>query len=199
MTQPEQTSAADIIDQHTRDKSPVLFAATGLNVGFQSYIIKSSETEITIANTIPPEYITRLVAAKSFTMQLDMSLLSSQKIKSDGVNIVIPRDTLELISDHRRSTRRLLTTKNEAFIELINPIDNRTVLRKNLIDISEHGLSFRNLNNSLLFQAEQVLQKLTVKLKDKNLFYQGAKVVYNRRFFTAEGRSFYQVGLEFTK
>jgi hypothetical protein len=198
MTQSEQMKA-DFIDRYAKAKSPVLFAASGLNVGFQSYILKSSDTEITIANTIPPEYITRLTAAKTFTMQLDMSLLSSQEIKSDGVNIVIPRDTLKFISDHRRSTRRLLAEKHEAFIELVNPIDGRTFLKKRLIDISDHGLSFRNINNSLLFQAGQDLAKITVKLKDKNLFYKGAKVVYNRRFFTAEGLSFYQVGLEFTE
>ena len=198
MTQNEQTKA-DLIDRYAKAKSPVLFAAAGLNAGFQSYILKSSDTEITIANTIPPEYITRITAAKSFTLQLDMSLLSSQQIRSDGVNIVIPRDTLEIINDHRRSTRRLLSEKHEALIELINPIDGRTVLKKRLIDISDHGLSFRNINNSLLFQAGQDLSKITVKLKDKNLFYHGAKVVYNRRFFTADGRSFYQVGLEFTE
>lgn len=193
MTQSEQMKA-DFIDRYAKAKSPVLFAASGLNVGFQSYILKSSDTEITIANTIPPEYITRLTAAKTFTMQLDMSLLSSQEIKSDGVNIVIPRDTLKFISDHRRSTRRLLAEKHEAFIELVNPIDGRTFLKKRLIDISDHGLSFRNINNSLLFQAGQDLAKITVKLKDKNLFYKGAKVVYNRRFFTAEGLSFIRLG-----
>ena len=186
-----------VIHECAESKEPVLFSAEGINIGFQSFVLKIADDEMVLKNTVKPEYISRIVASKCFFVQMQMMRFSSDKISSDGCHIVFPLESLKVIKDTRQSERKILDFSKHVVLEIINPFDNETLISRSVLDISETGLSIRAPIPSKLYESGTLFKDMIIKIDQKDYKKCDGKVVYNRQFFDISGNSYTQVGIQF--
>lgn len=178
-------------------KTPIFFSAEGLDVVFQTQILVIRDDSIVLANSVPPQYITEVVEAPKYYVQIQMIRFVSEEIKSDGVNIVFPLKSLKPIEDNRGAKRFPFDADEQVIVEVVNPFDQETILRKAVIDISSTGLSIRSPVNSKLYQPGTKFNNMKVIIKGKVYNQSDGTVIYKRKFLDQEGKPYYQVGFKF--
>ena len=186
-----------IIHNCAETKEPVLFSAEGINIGFQSYVLKIADNEMVLKNTVKPEFISRIVSSNCFFVQLQMMRFSSDTISSDGCHIVFPLESLKVIKDTRQSERRIMDFSKDVVLEILNPFDNETIISRSVLDISETGLSVRAPVPSKLYESGTCFKDMIIKIDQRDYKKCDGKVVYNRQFFDISGNSYTQVGIQF--
>lgn len=190
-------SIFQLIRECAGKKTPIFFSVEGLDVVFQTQILVIRDDSIVLANSVPPLYITKVVNSPKFFVQIQMIRFVSEEINSDGVNIVFPLKSLKPIEDNRTSKRFPFDADEKVIVEVTNPFDCETILRKSVIDISSTGLSIRSPVNSELYQPGTKFRNMKVIIKGKVYNESDGTVIYRRKFLDQEGQSYYQVGFKF--
>lgn len=186
-----------LIHECVDKRTPILFSVQGLDAVFETQILVIRDDSIVLSNSVPPEYISQVVKAESFYVQIQMIRFVSKEIKSDGVNIVFPLKSLTLIEDNRSAKRFPFEADEQVIVEVLNPYDRETKLTKSVIDISSTGLSIRSPANSELFRPGTHFKDLKVIIRGKIYNQSDGTVIYKRKFLDQEGKSYYQVGFKF--
>lgn len=189
----------EILRQCCARKTPVFFAADGVDVLFETSILSVIDDGVMLANNIPPEYITRTIGAQRFSVQAQMVQLVSENIHSDGVNIVFPFRTLKAMEETRQTERVTFSPGEKVTVEMVNPLDHETVLTKSVIDLSDAGLSIRTTPQSQLYQPGLFFDDMKIYVNGKLKQKAGGRVVYQRLFLNQSGKRFRQVGFRFEK
>jgi hypothetical protein len=166
----------ELIQECVVRKSLVFFSASDVNVVFQTRILSIRNRSIVLSNTVPPEHIA---------------------IVSDGVHIVFPLEGLRLIEDNRSAKRFMFDTDERVFLEVVNPIDQETVLRKAVLDMSTTGLSIRTPTQSSLYTPGQLFKGMKIIMDGKVYNEVDGHVVYQQTFLSQKGKSYCQVGFRF--
>ena len=190
-------ASLELIQDCIQRKSPVFFSASDVKIVFQSQIIIVRNQSIVITNTLPPEYISRVVKSQQFFLKVQAVRFVSERITTDGVHILFPLEGLRMIEDSRSSVRLMFDASERVMLEVINPVDQETVLRKAILDLSSTGLSIRTPTQSKLYSPGQRFEKMKIIMDDKIYNQVDGHVVYQQTFLNQKGKSFCQVGFKF--
>ena len=186
----------DILQKTAKEKTPILLSGDGVNIAFQTEILEIKGQHLLIKNRIPPEHITNLVRSKKFILQIEMLRMECLKIHSDGSHIIFPLANLDEIEDNRKAERFFLSQK-DVHLEVKNPYDKETILRKSIIDLSNTGVSIKSPVNSKLYAPGTQFTDMNILVDGKVYSTATGQVVYSRRFLDIKGKYYYQIGFRF--
>ncbi len=190
-------AAFDVLKECAEKKSPVFFSTDKVPIVFQTFILKAENDHILLENRVTPSHIIEVVKSDKFYLQCQMMRFVSEKIDSNGVHIVFPLESLVAIEETRQARRFPFEADERVVVEILNPIDNETMLIKSVMDMSSHGISIKTRYASKLFAPGTEFKDMRI-LIDGNLYNTvSGKVVYGRRFIGIDGKSYNQIGLQF--
>ena len=102
-----------------------------------------------------------------------------------------------LTEETRQSERFMFTPDENVVAEVVNPFDKKTVLRRQLMDMSATGLSLRINRATKPFIPGSILSDIKVAIDGKHWTTMTGEVVYNRKFMDLKGHLKVQVGVKF--
>ncbi len=177
-------------------KSPILFlSVSGVSIVFQCEVITLHENSIVLKNSIPYEYINAVKKSELFDLQLGSLRLQSTSIQSNGKDIIFPFNDISSIEDTRKSSRFTFSPQENVACELVNPYDKKTILRKQLLDMSSSGLSLITFYESNLFTKDLKLN-LTILIEGRLYSKRVGTVVYSRIICDTKGRLKKHIGIK---
>lgn len=186
----------DILRKAARDKTPILLSGDGVEIAFQTEILAIEGQHLLIKNRIPPEHISNLVKSRRFILQIQMLRMECLKIHSDGSRIIFPLANLDEIEDNRKS-ERFFFGQDDVQMEVTNPYDKSTILKKSVIDLSNTGVSIKSPVKSKLYAPGTHFKGMNIIVRGKSYGKADGEVVYSRRFLDIKGKYYYQIGFRF--
>ena len=189
-------STIDAIKEAAKLKKPIFLSANKVPIVFQTRVICIEGQHVILENKIPPDHIRDVVESTRFNLQIQMFRLETNKIYSDGVRIIFPLANLNEIEDNRGAKRFLFETE-DVFIEVLNPFDQETVLKKIVLDISTSGISIKSPVLSKLYEPGTKFENMKIIVNGETYNRANGEVIYNRKFLDLQGKYYYQVGLRF--
>ena len=186
------------IDECIDRKLPVFLSSKGVNIAFQTRIIKRLEHQIIVENRVPPEHIQDFKKSDSFSLQFKMMRLQSTELAPHGCDMNFTFQSNSLIDETRQAARFIFSPDEQVVAEILNPFDKTTVLKKNVIDMSATGMSLQMNELTEVFRSGMHLNDIILMINKKPYQRAGAEVVYGRRFRDLNGKIRVQVGLKFT-
>lgn len=187
----------ELIRESVQRKTLVYLAVSGVKTVFQTQVHSIRSRFVVLHNSIPPEYISRVMEAKEFYLKIQSIRFVCDQLGTDGVHLLYPIDNMRLVEDNRNAKRFNFGAKDAAFLEVMNPLDHETLLRKNLLDMSSTGLSFRTPIESELYSPGQRFERMRIFMDGKLHSEASGQVVYQQSFLTKDGKSYCQVGFKF--
>ena len=187
----------DLIRESVQRKTLVYFSANGIKTVFQTQVHSIRSRFVVLFNSIPPESISRVMESSEFFLKIQSIRFVCDQLTTDGVHLLYPLDNMRVIDDNRNAKRINFGTKDAAFIEVLNPLDQETLLRKSLLDMSSTGLSFRTPIESELYTPGRRFEKMRIFMEGKLHSEASGQVVYQQSFLTKDGKSYCQVGFKF--
>ncbi len=187
----------EVIREAVQRKTLVYFSANGVKTVFQTQVLSIRSRYVVLHNSIPPEFIARVMDSKEFYLKIQSMRFVCEELSTDGVHLLYPLDNMRVIDDNRNAKRFNFGTQDGAFFEVINPIDQETLLRKSLLDMSSTGLSFRTPIESELYAPGRRFEKMRIFMEGKFHSEASGQVVYQQSFLTKDGKSYCQVGFKF--
>ena len=193
----EVASSQKAIEEALRLRQAVFISGDGLAITFQTFVIAREPDGLVLANHISPMYIGDFMNSRAFSLQVGMVRFQSEKITSDGQNVIFPLKKDSVIEETRQSERFYFTTDERVIVEILNPFDGETRISKSVMDMSATGLSLRTTFESQLFRPDTYLPTLRI-LVDGELYKKGSgRVVYRRKLMDLGGQIRSQVGIKF--
>ena len=189
-----------IIYDTWQDKRYVYLTGDGLDIRFQTRIIDVQDNHLVLNNSVTPQYLKQFLKSRNFYMQIFLLSFKADSIDTDGKNILISlKKTISFI-ESRHNIRREFFPHSKEFCQFINPLDNSTLLRKLLMDLSEDGFSLVSLVETKLFSLGLVLKDIEffVDKKDKRMI-RSAEVKHIKTLVDINGKRHTQVGFAFLK
>jgi len=186
-----------ILQECKREKTPVFISSSGIDVAFQTLIRELSDNTIVIENKVRPEFIAKFSAGSKFFLQCKMLRLQSTKVSPRGTYMAFEVQENSVVEDTRQSERFMFTPDEKVVAEISNPFDDRTLLKRHVMDMSATGLSLRINHPTKPFNPGVILPNVRVTIDGKIWTTAQAEVVYNRKFLDLEGMLRVQVGLKF--
>jgi hypothetical protein len=179
------------------ERVPVIFSADGWSIVYQALVIAVHENSIVIANRVPPQHISKVMKATGFGLHCKMLRFISKRVESDGENMVFVLADLEQLEETRQAERFPFDNEERVICEIKNPVDQKTVLVKSVLDMSATGISIRCSKQTKLFRPGTKFPELKVVI-DGNIYQKtSGTVVYSRQLMDLSGRLRVQVGLKF--
>ena len=189
-----------VIDDAYRNGKYVYLTGDNLEIRFQTKIVAVKERHIVIGNSVTPQYIKQFLKSSNFYLQILLVNFKASSIDSDGKNIVIPIEESLMIKETRQSVRNEYFPNKNIHCQFTNPHDQRTLLRKRLMDLSDEGFSLVTFVETKLFSRGLEIKDIKFPLhNDKPPLVKSAKVRYIRVLVDIDGRRHIQVGFEFSK
>lgn len=186
-----------ILEYCHKSKTPVFISSTGLDIAFQTVIKEIDGPTLVLENMVRPEYISRFVKCDKYFLQCKMLRFQSTAVSPRGSFMTFEIQQNSLVEETRMSERLIFSKDENVMAEIVNPFDNKTVLRRHVMDMSATGLSLRINSPSAPFSAGVLLPQVRVNIADKNWASTSAEVVYTRKFMDLQGHLRVQVGLKF--
>ena len=138
-----------------------------------------------------------MAQSQQYFLKIHSVRFVSDRITTDGVHILFPLEGLRLIEDSRSAKRFMFDASERVVMEVVNPIDQETVLRKAILDMSTTGLSIRTPMQSKLYTPGQRFEKMKIIMDGKVYNEVDGHVVYQQTFLNQKGKSYCQVGFKF--
>ena len=180
----------------TIKKSPILFlSVSGVSIVFQCEVLALHENNIVLKNTIPYEYINAVKKSEAFDLQLGSFRLQATSIQSNGKDIIFPFSDISSIENSRKSSRFTFSPQENVACEIVNPYDKKTILRKQLLDMSSSGLSLITFYESDLFTKDLQLT-LTILIEGRLYSRRQGFVVYSRVICDTKGQLKKHIGIK---
>ena len=186
--------------ENVRDHKDVCFlSALGYELTFETIVLALDKDGVVLRNTIPFSHVKIMAEKHSFVLQCQKMRIVSSRIQNDGVNIVLPFDSVNVLEENRDEERFSFRENDDVYVKFVNPFDDETILTRPILDLSSSGLSFRVINKSLLFKAQNRIEKLMVFRDGVCTRTAAGKIVYARNYIDLIGRQYCQVGVHFDK
>lgn len=186
-----------VLKECKQSKTPVFISSSGLDVSFQTMIQELRDNIIVLENKVRPEFIAKFAAGNNFFLQCKMLRLQSTKVLPHGTFMAFEVQDNSVLEDTRQSERFMFTPDEKVVAEIMNPFDERTILKRPVMDMSATGLSLRVNNPTRPFSPGVSLPSVRITIDGKTWTTAQAEVVYNRKFLDLEGSLRVQVGLKF--
>lgn len=186
-----------VLNDCKKSRTPVLISSTGIDIAFQTIIKEIDGNTIVLENMVRPEHISRFAKGERFFLQCKMLRFQSSSVHPRGVFMAFEIQENSLTEETRQSERFMFTPDENVIAELINPFDQKTVLKRHVMDMSATGLSLRTHTPTRPFAAGSVLNGIKVAIDGKHWTTASGEVVYNRKFMDLNGHLRVQVGVKF--
>lgn len=178
-----------------RDKIPVFLNCSALLSSYETKILECDGGLCVLKNTIPPDQIREFVRSQEFRLQAGMTKFVGRLVRSDGENILFRVDEIEAIRQMRSEERQMPDPSLVSFCEIRNPVDNVTILRKPVLDMTQSGFSFLMKHDSQLFEIGRIFNNVQIfsgsQLRTKGNY----RVIYKRKLVRISKQVMIQVGL----
>ena len=169
-----------------------------LGARFQTQLLSVDGDQLTLKNTVLPQFLNKFLSSSSFYLQLAKLSFKSSSIASNGKDIVFKLEGTDLIKRTRKQERFEFNPKHKAYCLFRNPYDDNTLLKKDIIDLSENGLSLVTFAASKLFVIGLKIEDIKVYLDGKLIKeLPAAKVRYTRIMVDITGKHRMQIGFVF--
>lgn len=185
------------INEAFKNKSPIFFHGDNVDITFQTRIKDIRDNILLLENTVHPDFISSMVDASRFSVQINMLKFETDEIQSDGKNIIFPLKYDDSFEDSRMSERVNFTSDERVYCEFINPYDHVTILRKKVVDMSNTGICIKNSINSGLFQPGTHFTDLTIYIDSDSFFTTSGAVIYVRKLMSKNSKLENQIGIKF--
>jgi len=189
----------ELLRKCSENQSPVYLSAKGVDYVFQTIVRQVEKGYLILRNTIKPEFISKVCHAEKVQLQAHMTRFQAEGIQSDGVHIIFPVDTLQIIEETREDKRFPFDAEERVICELTNPFDKVTKLSKSVMDMSASGLSISTSQPSALFSPGTNFDDIQITIDGQPYSRTSARVVYSRKLIDLEGKVRIQVGLQVTE
>lgn len=186
-----------VLNDCKRTRTPVLISSAGLDIAFQTIIKEIDGNTIVLENMVKPEFITRFASGEKFFLQCKMLRFQSSAVHPRGIFMAFEIQENSLTEETRQSERFMFTPDENVVAEVVNPFDKKTVLRRQLMDMSATGLSLRINRATKPFIPGSILSDIKVAIDGKHWTTMTGEVVYNRKFMDLKGHLKVQVGVKF--
>jgi hypothetical protein len=186
-----------ILQECKKEQTPVFISSSGIDVAFQTLIRELIDNTIVIENKVRPEFIAKFATGSQFFLQCKMLRLQSTKVSPRGTFMAFEVQENSVVEDTRQSERFMFTPDEKVIAEISNPFDDRTVMKRQVMDMSATGLSLRINHATKPFSPGVLLPNVRVTIDGKIWTTAQAEVVYNRKFLDLNGMLRVQVGLKF--
>ena len=189
-----------VIRDAWQDGRYVYLTGDGLDIRFQTRIVDVRNDRLALNNSVAPEYLKKFLKSRNFYVQIFLVNFRADSIDTDGKNILIPLKESLNIKETRQSVRNEFFPHRKEFCQFINPFDNKTPLRKRLMDLSDDGFSLVSFIETKLFSLGLVINDI-VFFNDKKTqkITKNAEVKYIKTLMDVNGKRHVQVGFEFLK
>lgn len=185
----------DVIIQMIDQRYTVMVSSENLEYSFSTYIIsQDKDGRLLLKNTVPIDYIHDTIGCQDFKLTFGDVNLSTSLLPGDGVNFVFHTEQVECLQTSRKSLRKFFYLDDKGYIEQVNPFDQKTLIRKKLINLSEGGLSFEINYSGLLFYPGQEFSLVKIFINSKLVDTKSYRVLYIKKFFNMESHMKYFVG-----
>lgn len=195
MTIPKSTFP--LLQEAQRERTLVYLSGDGIDITFETRIQKVDSERLIVENPVRPQYIHRMRNSERFSMLVKMVRFQTDKIESDGQNIVFPLKAMTVLEETRQSERFPFTAEERVVCEVLNPFDRETRVTKSLMDMSATGLSLRTRFESRLFKPGVTLPEIRVLIDGRPYSQSRGQVVYTRKLMDYRGKLRLQVGVKF--
>lgn len=192
-----QKLISSMIEELSHNQAPVFLSTDRVDTVFQTRILAKSDTELVLENRVPLEHISSFVNSGKFHIQAQLLRLEADSISSNGKNIVFPLSDLVIKQDSRSAKRFFFTEDKDVFLEVLNPYDRETILKKSIIDISSTGISIKSPVQSELYAPGTQFSNMKILVNGELYNKAEGHVVYSRKFLDLEGKYYYQIGFQF--
>lgn len=189
-----------VINDAWKQESYVYLTGDSLDIRFQTRIVDMREKHLVLNNSVIPLHLKQFLKSKNFYVQIFLVNFRAFSIDSDGKNILIPLKESLNIKETRQSVRQEFFPHRQEFCKFINPFDNKTVIRKRLMDLSEDGFSLITFVETKLFAIGMKIKDIEFSIGKKgNRVTRSAAVKYIKTLMDINGKCHVQVGFEFLK
>ena len=189
-----------VIRDAWQDERYVYLTGDGLDIRFQTRIVDVQDERLVLSNNITPEHLKQFLKSRNFYVQIFLVNFRADSIDTDGKNILIPLKESLNIKETRQSVRNEFFPHRKEFCKFINPFDNKTPLRKRLMDLSEDGFSLVSFVETNLFSLGLVIKDIVFFSEKKDTkMTRSAEVKYIKTLVDINGKRHVQVGFEFLK
>jgi hypothetical protein len=186
-----------ILKECKASRTPVFISSNGLDIAFQTVIQSVDGSSVILENMVRPQYISRFATGDKFFLQCKMLRFQSTDVKPKGSLMAFGVQENSLMEETRQSERFMFSADEKVIAEIINPFDQKTILRRHVMDMSATGLSLRINAGTMPFARGMTLPQVKVAIDGKHWTTTQAEVVYNRKFLDLQGHLRVQVGLKF--
>ena len=190
-------TSLELIQECVQRRSLVFFSASNVKIVFQTQILTTKNRSIVLQNTVPPDHIAEVAKSSQFYLKVQSVRFVADRMSTDGVHLMFPLESLRLIEDSRSAKRFMFDSTERVLLEVVNPIDHETVLRKAVLDLSATGLSIRTPSLSQLYSPGQKFKNMKIIMDGKVYNEVDGHVVYQQTFLNQKGKSYCQVGFKF--
>ncbi|MFK7872759.1 MAG: hypothetical protein AB8C84_06245 [Oligoflexales bacterium] len=170
--------------------------AHGVDGVFPTRVLSIEGEYLVLENRIPPEYITRVMNAQFYTLHTSIGSIQSQQIFSGGRRIHFPSTEPDLLVDGRKNTRYSFEDNENVEVEILNPFDRKTLLRKKILDLSSSGMSFETVSWSQLLKNKTTMSA-SIYIENEVFRKVKMEVVYVRRVIEWRKSDRLQAGARF--
>ena len=184
------------IDQLIGSKANAWIHANKVEGVFPTEVIGVKGPYLVLKNKIPPEYILDVMDSEAFVLNTNLGVMHAKSLVSGGRNILFRYHDPDLVSNLRKHRRYSFAANENVYLKIRNPYDQKTILKKGIMDLSKSGLSYRSPIWSHIQHVGLVVEGCVYI--DGNPFKKvEAQNVYVRKVIEWGYDEWYQVGIKF--
>jgi hypothetical protein len=187
----------EVFQSLLESKTQLNLGAQNVPVSFQTAMVKYEEDVLFIHNSIPLRYLKDVLQKTFFTVSAGSVVIKSSKLEPSGCFIKIKAEHIENWAQQRSGERHSFTDSEKVWCLFRNPFDEKTQLKKKVIDLSGGGLSLKLYRQTKVFLKDQIISDLRLSNWDESQPSKHARVVYLKSVINIKGEEFFQAGLQF--
>ncbi len=184
----------EIFSSAFKEKRVLTLSPEGKEISFLFQIKDLTEEKITIPNVFPLTLAKEMSEVESFSISFREYIFNHIILEPYGINLRFnfPSEILQI--EERKEQRDYLKPEEDMIVEIQHPYDKKTILRREVIDVSLQGLSFRSPTISALMQPGRIFSSVQVFRRGERVATYQGQVMYYRKMVDFKGQ-FYQIGL----
>ncbi len=191
------TKILETIKKYIDNQAIAYLSSESLDVVFETKVVESDEKSLTLLNSIPYDYINNFMLGTTFSLQIGEHTLNTPQLSTDGKNIKFPISDSQEYENTRQAARYPFVETEHVVCEFINPIDKKTTIKRQVLDLSDTGVSLKCEHSSKLFSISQSIPKLSIKIDGQTYKECAGTIMYSRKLMSLQGGIQIQVGIRF--
>lgn len=193
----ERKEMVEILKDAAFREEPVVLTPRGLAASFFCPIQSVNDDEVIVNSPIPPEMGPRVMQSPGFVLFCRSYKIETKALVPRGKSLVFAIPTESELTQDRADERVYLRRTDDNYVLIQHPYDKGTKFRRQIIDLSKGGFSFRARKITAFAQPGRQLSEIKIYVDGTLSATQKGKIVYVTRIIEPSGTSFFQVGVKF--